>query len=572
MQQLGDFKLLPLFAAVLLPVLIVRGIYVPIAPDAAGLWPTASVGDTRSWWKALFTVGIGLWLVLALVPLLASGWRPRRRLFAGLLAAAAVATLVSTLLSPFPYTAWLGYPTLYEGAPVLLAYLAIAWYAAEVPRREAEQRRLLRLMGGVCLLEAALGIGEGFGWQLWRTGFGHWLMGAGDANVLYRFADNRMAYGTVFQPNHYGMLMAMLGALSLGMAFREDSRFWRIFWGMSFLLAVAAVFASNSRAAISVLVGVAAAYAAYAAYAALRRGGGWSWAGLTRAVVLASAAAGILLLLLPKELALRFVERLVKAESAAGSRPQVEAVGLANNRIQVRLGGGEILTLEKSTAPSWRIESAGTSRLVDGVPDATGWLTLRVREDPDIGVKFRPAGPARLLLPDLSVEFHSVGDKLFWVDKAGGRLRTAVAAGRYIPSGGEGFLNGRGYIWRRALEVWREQPIFGTGPGTFAQAFPNGELLNRQRFSHDLNEDKGHGIWATFLVQVGLAGLLLFSLPVLYTVLRLIKTRSAFAEPLFLALAAYGVCSLANDSSVGVTPLFCVLVGLAVAADSSALP
>ncbi|MCD8141273.1 MAG: O-antigen ligase family protein [Planctomycetaceae bacterium] len=135
----------------------------------------------------------------------------------------------------------------------------------------------------------------------------------------------------------------------------------------------------------------------------------------------------------------------------------------------------------------------------------------------------------------------------------------------YLPHGWEGLFSGRGYIWTRTLEIFRRNPWFGTGPGTFAMAFPNDDILNKYRFTQNMDEDKGHGIWASFLVQLGLVGVMLYTLPVVYIVYKCWRRGGALA-PVFLAgMGAFILSSLTNDSTVGVTPVFCVLAGLAMA-------
>ncbi len=77
------------------------------------------------------------------------------------------------------------------------------------------------------------------------------------------------------------------------------------------------------------------------------------------------------------------------------------------------------------------------------------------------------------------------------------------------------------------------------------------------------DEDKGHGIWITFLVQLGILGLVAFLAPAAYALIRGIGRGDALSGPIVLAMIAYLLGSLTNDSTVGVTPIFCVLAGLA---------
>ncbi len=169
----------------------------------------------------------------------------------------------------------------------------------------------------------------------------------------------------------------------------------------------------------------------------------------------------------------------------------------------------------------------------------------------------------------MNLEFFTRGAELFAVDqtKTNLRLRTDIPLSKYVPNGYElsGLLAGRGYIWARSLEQWRERPIFGWGPGSLPLVFPNGELLFKQRYSQNEDEDKGHSLYVASLVQMGAIGALLYFLPFGYALCVAARNGSALRLPLLLAMAAYLVCGLTNDSTPGVTPLFCVFAGLAAA-------
>lgn len=144
-ERIFRWRVVPLAVFVVVPVLILRVKILFVAPDATLYWPEFALGDVRSWWKAVFIVASGLWMLATIGCGVVAGWRPRYRIFAVLLLGAAAATVVSAVLSKYPRTSWLGYTTHYEGAAVLLAYLVAAWYAAEM--LDALEMRSLRGMG-----------------------------------------------------------------------------------------------------------------------------------------------------------------------------------------------------------------------------------------------------------------------------------------------------------------------------------------------------------------------------------------------------------------------------------------
>jgi hypothetical protein len=246
----------------------------------------------------------------------------------------------------------------------------------------------------------------------------------------------------------------------------------------------------------------------------------------------------------------------------------VRTMELHNNRLRLALRDGT-LTLEKNARGGWTCGMDGGART--DVPETAagdpGWQTAALPGAPGASLCHRRAGNAIVTVGDLSVGLYSVGTRIWSVDEVSGVLRPGVAPSLFVPSALDGFLNGRWYIWRRSLEAAAKAPWFGSGPGTLALAYPNDDVVNNRRMGFTEHEDKGHGLWATSLVQLGIVGTVVCGLCVLHVVLVLFRRRRAFGNPVFWAMAAYGVCSLANDSTVGVTPLFSVLVGLAVADD-----
>lgn len=478
---------LPALAFTLLPALIVRGKWLVVAADATSLWGGYTVGDTRTWWKAVCVVGIAAWMLCVAL------CRPRlrRKKLLALCALAAAGVLASTLLSPFPQTRWIGYTTTHEGAFVLWSYLAALWYTAGMESAPA-RRRVLRAAAVVAGVNILLGIAAGLGHDFWQSALGARVIGFPAEMIRHTFAGTTYASGTAYQPNHYGMLMATLGALALGMTFAETKRGWKILWGAVFVLSAVALLFSQSRA------------------------GALTLAGLTACAAAAKART------------------LRRTKLPAGSGAIALALAAALCAAIFLFGG------------------------------AAEKLAGRMGE-----IFLPPAAPE-----NVQPETFTRNGRTFAVDQTNSNLRLLAHPANtplsvYTPNGWEGFLGGRGYIWTRSLEKWRERPLLGWGPGSLALVFPNDDLPNKRRYSFGEDTDKGHSVIVTFLVQGGAVGAILYALPFGYALLcamqRAARRRFLLRSPLLLGMAAYCICALTNDSTAGVTPLFCVIAGLAAA-------
>lgn len=563
-------KALPLVLFVVLPVLAIRVHYLTVAPDAAPHWPGVYLGDTRSWWKAVFVVGLGLAMLCHALALLATGWRPRFPAFGLMLTAAACATLVSSFASPYPATAWLGMTTLYEGAPTLLAYLAAAWYAAEAIDTEAERLLVVRVIGCVGLVNGLHGVLEGLGWHFWRTSAGRWLMGAGDAEVRFNFADSNLAYGTLFQPNHYGMFMAMIAVLGLGMVFCEKKTGWKAFWITTVSFCLLGVIFSYSRAAAGVCVAVGVACVLLRLAKGLKSGTDCQSIRRGRVVPVLIAVVLVPALFLvfsdtARDTSLALAGRLLGTFSPAENHP-VSFVGLDNNAIRIH-HHGRVISLFRENTSTWtssRDDAPQQQEPIALLPAADGWSAAPLPGIEGGVLRTRADGNVLLQVDGVALRFFHTGNDLIALDNKNHPHQT-LAPPRAVPLGGlERYLGGRGYIWPRALPVIPDHPWFGSGPGSFAMVFANDDPVGKQRFLENVDEDKGHGVWITFLVQLGLVGLLAYCVPVAYVLRRALRRPTGLSSALAMGLTAYLLAVITNDSTVGVTPVFCVLAGLAL--------
>ena len=123
------------------------------------------------------------------------------------------------------------------------------------------------------------------------------------------------------------------------------------------------------------------------------------------------------------------------------------------------------------------------------------------------------------------------------------------------------FGTNRVYIWRNALGAFAANPIIGTGPDTFALAFPQ----EAQGFYGEFY-DKAHNEYIQLLICQGMLGLLCYLVflgAVLFT-----SIRKAFKNPLAAALAVaivgYCVQAFFNISTPTVTHLLWVSAGMLV--------
>lgn len=143
--------------------------------------------------------------------------------------------------------------------------------------------------------------------------------------------------------------------------------------------------------------------------------------------------------------------------------------------------------------------------------------------------------------------------------------------------------SGRGYIWACTLPLLKNYIILGAGQDNYIYVFPNDDYIGKKYYGYDrMYIQKPHNLYLGIWVQQGLIALLLYlSLYGLFIirVVRLcygknkISTLTGFspkgvAVMTAVGTTAYMVAGLANDSNVGVTPIYWVMLGVGYAAEA----
>lgn len=142
--------------------------------------------------------------------------------------------------------------------------------------------------------------------------------------------------------------------------------------------------------------------------------------------------------------------------------------------------------------------------------------------------------------------------------------------------GHEFFASGRGYIWSRTLPLLRRCMLVGYGPDTFIRYFPNHDYLGNLKFWGDIGMliQKPHSLYLQIFFNSGLLSLLailalfatyLWRSAKLYFYSSLENFSQNAGLAIFVAVIAYLITGIFNDSVVAVAPVFWSLLGLGIA-------
>ena len=145
--------------------------------------------------------------------------------------------------------------------------------------------------------------------------------------------------------------------------------------------------------------------------------------------------------------------------------------------------------------------------------------------------------------------------------------------------GWEHFANCRGYVWSRSIPLLKKTLLIGFGPDNFVVKFPNHDYLGKLRFLPQgikLLFDKPHNLYLQIALNTGvlsllavliLVGVYLYDSAILYRQHPPYGFAPTAGLGIAMAVVAYMVAGIFNDSMVGVAPVFWSLLGLGIAAN-----
>lgn len=145
----------------------------------------------------------------------------------------------------------------------------------------------------------------------------------------------------------------------------------------------------------------------------------------------------------------------------------------------------------------------------------------------------------------------------------------------FVPESKWGILNGRGFLWAKTLGLLKHHLILGTGADSFTLVFPHSDYVAMYKSGYeDMIVTKPHNLYLQCATQSGVLALICL---LLFYVLFFIRNGkrmlanqatnssvSLMRNAFFAGTIGFLVCGLANDSTICVTPIFCIVMGLAL--------
>lgn len=563
--------------------LVVRAAERPIPPEAQGFVTDAVRADWFAYWKSWFLIVPALVIAVCFLCRALAGRKPipwRARLFSPPVAGAAVYlafVLLSALLSPYRQTALQGGIDRSEGVFAQAAYMVVFLAAYFWARSERRARAVLWGVAVSSIAMGVIGLSQTVGKDFFATGLGSIVVTGSPGQIRPVMAK---AYGTLFNPNTFGLYTAMLTPLLLLCGLSDGRRRGAV---VSLLLAGALMSAGNAGASSAGgLAGIGAAYAVvvitYAAHHIRRR----RWPHWTVYVTIGVLIGGQVLayggLSKGGDAPVKLQENL--AMLLADDEPPARVDFSYDGRALSMVSGGDVLLRLTGGADGGLSVQDGAGRIF--APERVEW-DARLREAqenqyydvPGYGAFAVYKRPGYYIFSGIQLIVEEGALKPLRPD--GTVIRREWPVRRAGFEGVEAFATLRGYIWSRALPLLLDHIAIGSGPDTFLYAFPQEDVFGKRQFMYDpyIIVDKAHNLYIQTGITTGgvsmLALLFLLGFYMLAAFLDLVRARDA-ASPGFglqlgilAAVTAYAVASLATDATIGSAGVFWVLLGLGYA-------
>lgn len=139
-----------------------------------------------------------------------------------------------------------------------------------------------------------------------------------------------------------------------------------------------------------------------------------------------------------------------------------------------------------------------------------------------------------------------------------------------LPESNLAFGTGRLYIWEKTVEMIKDRALLGYGADSYVYNFPHNNIDSRAGMQTEtIIIDKAHNIYLAIFYGTGIVGGIAFLMLMVFNavnLLKLILSKDANKVGLILGIAvlAFSVQALFNDSLPGITAVLFVFLGLVV--------
>ena len=483
----------------------------------------------------------------------------------------AVFVILSALLSSDETIPSRGYVGRFEGVWVLLSYMLVLFIAYNFVNNERQIRFLLIGIIASATIMGVIGLFQFVGLDLFRTSFGKMLVlpAAYQQNaqdITFKF-DANLIYATLSNSNYVGSFVALVSPIVFFLFLHLKKPLHKAGMGLLFVLLVINLIGSRSSAgmvgfAVSILLTAVLFWRKLFERKWLSLG---AVAGLIAAVVIVNVVT-------QGALTQRVFSELGVTTSIESKELAVKDIVLDGSTASI-IGVNETFTvkLEEGMLTFLSTEGAGLEAVGD-LSKSGEAITFTDARYSNYSVKLVET-ILNVQRGVQSINFRLAPDSIKLVGISGDETASIEDAEAWGFEGYEKLGSARGYIWSRTLPLLKQTLLVGFGPDTYTLHFPQQDYIGKLN-AYDTAQivvDKPHNMYLQVGVNTGvislLAFLVLLGIYIVGSINLFIKKRETdfvtlIGKGIYVGVCAYLVAGLFNDSAIGVSAIFWVILGI----------
>lgn len=565
----------------------------------------SNVNEYAEFFLAIKSIALSVLMVVMAVLIGIRIWKEKKKVpFVKLLIPLLVywgMALISSIASVNRRYSFLGGFEHFESILVISCYVIIVYYIFLYAQTKEELRVVVDAICFSSTIIGLIGTLQGVGIDYLKSPLVQKLISSRKflesmgGELQLNFGDGQ-AYATLYNPNYLGVYGSFLVPFITILILFDKSKWRKVWHCLNFVLVLAAMFSSRSRAGL-ISVAIALAVAAVLCFRPVIK----HWYLTIPALNLV-----IVILLLANSFSNNKIFGRLQKSFAKESGKTVEVTAVDGTVVK-KTGLTELYTSKNGVIFKYNEMRAQVSVYVGeglfgfyALNEYGEQIELVGNED---GTEFKFTTPALYdltIVPQvfmqpvgdsyeecLGFELHAGSSWDFVYNHFKDEYKYITVYGKasdMIMAEAKGFqehqylFSSRGYIWSHTIPLLKKHIILGSGPDTFLFEFPQNDYLKMydHGYKHSIMT-KPHNMYLQIAVQTGLISLIAFlAFYIWYLVqsiriyfMRPVKTSAeGFGIAALIGSIGYVISGLTNDSMVVTAPIFWVMLGIGVTVNS----
>lgn len=565
--------IIPILLTVLVLPLILRMKVIELDADIQSLWNGSNkVSDIFSYYKMVFLFACSAFLLIGFILNIDHIEKTKWNLYILILSLYSILAILSTIFSKNMDIALFGFVDRFEGMFTILSYVLLSISCIVFIDKKWEVGVLYKGLAVTAAIIGIISIMQHIGYDIFRTELVERLIIPAKfsalSDMIFSF-DSHAVYATLQNPNYVGSYMAMLMPIAIVLFLSASNKVKLVSYGLLSCIVFLALLGSLSRAGIAGAIASIGLLTIF--YRNKIKNQKLRLTALLLCMIMAFTITNYLEEFKLQEgssqyLANKRYDKIVNAEPIDNIVLSKEAIKIKTNKSELNIVlVGKHLSFTNQNSKELRIKQDGEEVTFQDELYDQYKITL-----PSKG------GVIRVGIDNRDISFAYTEKAGFRVLKGNGTLAEIDNPEKFGFTGEERFASARGYIWSRTIPILRETLLIGKGPDNFIAYFPQNDFIGKLNVygTIDVIVDKPHNMYLQTGINTGVLSLiLLLSLFTIYLVSCFkIYNKTSFDNALevyglcsLLAVCAYLVAGIFNDSVISVAPVFWILLGIGIA-------